>query len=717
MDEQEINVFQNAKWIQGDLKCEAPLFRKRFSVSDVAKASIKICGLGFFNLFINGTPASDDLLVPGWSNYEKRNLQNLLYPIKGVFHHRIYFMEYDLTDKLLNGENVLSVALGNGWYNNYSYAVEGDLGYGFPKLCYRLTIEQKDGQTIDISSDETTLCNESEIISNNIHGGEIHDLRKRNDNWKLLGLDDTDWRASDIVNPPESELCLQDFPADKCIRTLSPSLILQEKGRKVYDCGENITGYPVLLIPASEGEKIVVRYSEEFTASTGTLDFTSIGGLDHMQEDQYLCGTQAFTCHPQFTWHGFRYFEIIGDSSVEVVEVDVVHANTPITSSFESSNETLNWIYEAYIRSQLGNLHCGVPSDCPHRERLGYTGDGQITCRAAMFCLDMREIYVKWMRDIVDGQNQNDGHVQHTAPLFGGGGGPGGWGGAIFIIPWQFYLHYGDSSLLEQYFSNILLWLDYMESCCQNGLVMHEEKGGWCLGDWCAPQISIPEPYVNTYYYVKGLETAILACKLLENDFDCELLRTHAKVAKEAMIAQYYDSSTGSFCGGDNGADAFAVDLNLGGSQTLNALVARYRKTKTLDTGIFGTDLLINCLFEHDYGDLAFELLTSESDVSFARMKREGATTLWEDWAGESSHNHPMFGGVVRSFFTHILGIRQKDSNCGIHDLEIRPTQIMNLDWVKGSVRFGNTIVTVSISRNSKGEQVIVSNVQELPLQ
>lgn len=133
--------------------------------------------------------------------------------------------------------------------------------------------------------------------------------------------------------------------------------------------------------------------------------------------------------------------------------------------------------------------------------------------------------------------------------------------GAIFVVPWQYYLHYGDTSLLQQYFPNILKWLDYMGSNCEDGLVVREEEGGWCLGEWRAPNLTIPEPFVNTYYYIKGLEIALQAGTLLGIEFDQELLGKRAVIARKAMTDRYLDPSTGSFCCGVNGTDAFAVDL------------------------------------------------------------------------------------------------------------------------------------------------------------
>ena len=145
----------------------------------------------------------------------------------------------------------------------------------------------------------------------------------------------------------------------------------------------------------------------------------------------------------------------------------------------------LNWLYEAYIRTQLDNYHGCIPSDCPHRERLGYTGDGQLTAETAMLLLDTKELYRKWYQDILDSQGAETGHIPHTAPFLGGGGGPGGWGCAVYQVPLAWAKIYGDDSLLVQGYDAILRWFDYMDAHSEKGLVVREEEGGWCLGDWC----------------------------------------------------------------------------------------------------------------------------------------------------------------------------------------------------------------------------------------
>lgn len=661
------HIFKNAKWIECT-GSDAPLFRKSFEAKKGEKAEIIICGLGFFKLFINGKKVSGDLLVPNATCYSWRDLSKLGYPLHDDLSFRIYCMKYDISDYLGEGENTLDVMVGNGYYNQVSRHAEGEVSFGTPKLCY--IIEKDSGSVI---SDESTLSHSGFITYNNLYNGEKHD-------YTLMPCTE-DFTESTVIPAPESEFFIQFSPADKVIRTIKPVLLKDEGETKLYDIGENTVGYAVFKC-SEKGKKITVNYAEELYDERPYYGIKFEKGY---QEEEFITDGSDREYIPHFTWHGFRYFRVNAD--VEPVRVDVVHSDCPVTSSFESDNENLNWLYEAYIRTQLANMHSGVPSDCPHRERLGYTGDGQLCAETAMMMLDCREFYRKWLYDVADCQCKKSGHIQHTAPLMGGGGGPSGWGGAIVEVPYKFYKMYGDKELLDEFFPKMLRYLDYLESRSDNGLIWHEEKDGWCLGDWCTPEpIVIPETYVNTCLYITFMQQVTEIAETLGRQSEIAYLPERIERVKKAINIAYYSPWSHSYCGDIQGASCLAFRTGLGDEKGRENTVKKYRELGMYDTGIIATEALTGYLFEIGEGQVAFDLLTSNKDVSFAYMAKNGATTLWENWSGRDSRNHPMFGAVTKYIFMYLLGIRQPKDSAGYEKVMISPVFVDGMDKAKGHI-------------------------------
>ena len=223
--------------------------------------------------------------------------------------------------------------------------------------------------------------------------------------------------------------------------------------------------------------------------------------------------------------------------------------------------------------------------------------------------------------DILDCQDKNTGHVQHTAPFAGGGGGPAGWGGAIINVPYQLFRHFGKRDELEKVFPSMEKFADYIESRCENGLIVREEKDGWCLGDWCAPErISVPEDLVNTTMFISQLQRLVFCAKALGKQYDRyeKLISEHSA----AITEKYFDEETGDFFNNVQGANAFAFDCGLGNAKTLENIIKKYSKKTEFDTGIFGTETVLNVLYKTGNGDLATKLLSNKGDVSFDFMRR-----------------------------------------------------------------------------------------------
>jgi len=734
-------------WICGGAGCEAPLFRRSFWLDRTERfqsARLEICGLGYFLFYINGKRISDQELMPAMTDYASVLGCETTYPVwEERSAHRCRYLSFDLLPYLKAGENVLAVRLGNGWYHQTERIAEGKFVFGLPKLWFELTLTDADGRQEWIESDRQTLWHPGGLLKNNLFLGEVRDLRKEPEGWQDPDADLSGWKPAQPVHAPETLLEEQTCPPDRVIRKLYPILIGEYDGRKIYDCRENIAGRVVLSCLGKKGECITVRHAEELAAD-GTLDFESAGGSDQLQQDHYICDGRIQTLHPLFCWHGFRYFETEGPC--EVLCAEVIHTDVAVTSSFSCSDPVLNWLYEAYIRTQLDNYHGCIPSDCPHRERLGYTGDGQLTAETAMLLLDTKELYRKWYQDILDSQGAETGHIPHTAPFLGGGGGPGGWGCAVYQVPLAWAKIYGDDSLLVQGYDAILRWFDYMDAHSEKGLVVREEEGGWCLGDWCFPaseeKEQLPEAFINTFYYLHGLQEMMQISEKMNNKLPIRFAEREKNV-KNAFLDAYFDPKTGDFCEGRAAGNAYGLTLGLGDERTKKHLVEKYEALGRFDTGIFGTSMLLEQLFSIGAGDLAVRLLTNDSEAaSFAHMKRNGATTLWERWDGRESHNHPMFGACVRLLFTQILGIRmmpaaqppvvnptQPDvtapqaqalkplngelqppavpASAQHFSYEIRLSSQRQLTWAKGSIQTPDGILSVSWELLENGEKQV----------
>ncbi len=701
---------KNWHWIQGDNECESPLFRRSFSLRELpASAKLEICGLGYFLLYVNGRRACDQEFVPAFTNYSSVLGCDTTYPVwEERSRYRCLYLTVDLLPFLKTGENVLGIQLGNGWYHQTKRVDEGKFIFGFPKLRYELHMLTSEGEEVVIESDPKTLWKPGEVTENNLFYGETQDLRLLQEDWCMESADVAGWKPARPVHAPETILEEQKCPADRVLRRIQPVLLEDKCGRKLYDCRENIAGWAEIRCLGKTGEQVSVRYSEELT-DDGCLDFRSAGGERQIQKDCYICNGSPVTVRPKFCWHGFRYFEVEGAG--EAVSVAVVGTQAPVVSSFRCSNPVLNWLYDAYIRTQAANFHNCIPSDCPHREKLGYTGDGQLTSETAMLTMDTRRLYEKWYQDILDSQGADTGHIPHTAPFMGGGGGPGGWGCAVYVVPMDYWRVFGDSALLEKGYPAILRWLEYMESRCEKGLVVREEEGGWCLGEWCAPEAEpekLPEAFVNTCFYIQGLQALGQITQILHKE-EPEWVKDRILTAKKAVMDTFFDANTGNFCGGTGAANAFALNVGLGTAGTKKNLVDRYRKLGRLDTGIFGTPVLLEWLFKEGEADLAFRLLTNDNEVSFANMMRSGATTLWEKWDGADSHNHPMFGNVVKLLFTEVLGIRQKEGTCGFAEYYVMPADIKGLDWAQGTMRTAAGLISVKWNRDEDGRMQVES--------
>jgi len=668
-----------AKLFTGDLKNASPLFRKNFTVSGkIKRARVYISGLGYYELYLNGEKVGDHVLSPNQTNFDRRQLEKWSDARIGNMKTTVLYETHDITSALKEGENVVGVMLGNGWYLQADRPENLQYLYDSPRMLVQIKIDYEDGHTEWILSDETWKTAVSPIIYNGLHSGEIYDATMEQNGWNKPGFDDSAWKNTEPVRPPTGVLKAQTSPPDRVTQTTKPVSVSQpEKGIYRYDLGRMISGWARIKISGEKGTEIKLVFTEEFGPTYG-------------QTDTYILkGDGVETWEPRFTWHAFRYVDVFGsrqELTLENLEGRVVNTDVSQAGSFECSNELFNKILENYRWTQLGNMHGGVPSDCPHRERRGYTGDGQISARSAIYSFNVAPFYTKWVGDIGDAQNQQNGYVPNTTPYDDGGGGTP-WGAAYVIIPWYMYQYYGDVSMLKNHYNGMKHWIDFMENSLDNrGILVNQG-----LGEWVPPDIVAVEPdYVNTCYYFWCCKLMTNVAEVLNLPEDKTRFENLAQKAAEDMYKVYFDNEKSVFSVGRQGANAyplgfgFAVDDNK--KALFNKLVENVESNNLhFDTGILGTPLLLEVLTESGRVDLAYTLMNQRDYPSFGYMIEKGATTIWETFQGDVSHSHPMFGSVTQWFYQHLGGIVPDPVQPGFKHTIIKPYPVSGLDFAKTS--------------------------------
>ena len=690
------HFFRDAIWV-GAQERQTDTFSvlyDTFPIHGKCRATLHVLGLGFFKCYINGTLINPDCFLPLSSEYEAS-----AFPVNEIFTgKRVYVPIFDITSYLVSGENLIAIHYGGGWY------CADVRPFGLPKVIYSIQAEYED-TTEFYGSDENALIGKSFVSSYHFTYMEAHDYTAPISFATIPEGCEKAVATEALV----TEYLTTDCPIDTLIASHTPKALGERDGGIVYDAGKNLTGYPVLQVSADAGE-IVVLFSEALLPD-GTPDPTHM----HEQCFRVVGGAQERVIQAELTWFGFRYFWVFGKATP--LSVSEVHADIPKTSTFHSSNETLNWIYDTFLHTMLCNMHTGHPSDCPHIERRGYTGDGQLTMHAVLTTLGAKAFYEKWLCDIADSQDILSGHVQYTAPYVASGGGPGGWGCAIVEVPYQLYRHYGEEDILTRYYPNMRRYIDYLEAHSEFSLVTSDKEGAWCLGDWCGPnilypekditahnqQVVLPAPMVNTYFMVKSLLRLAEIARIIGKEEDVEEYIAKAEIRKKAIQAAYFNAFDGNFIMNIQGANAYGVDLGLGNEQTYLNMVDYYKKLGHYDTGIFATDILTRVLFERGDVDLAIELLTHNGTQGYEHWRQNGATTFHEYWDSNRSrsHNHPMFGAPVAYLFEYVLGIRQAKGGAGYSSLVISPVATRKISSAAGSMETPNGTVSVSYTNEN----------------
>ena len=681
------DYFGSAEWIGTGCDDDIPIIRDTFQAKAGERAEITVIGFGVFILYINGVRVHDTECLPLVSDFENSD-----YPKGEVLSHRVYPEVFDISGLLCEGENVISVELGNGWYNKPIW--EEQHGDGRKKLAFRIKLGEGDSYREFISSHESATWVPSSVTFNHYNKGEERDLRIDDASVKLPCYKGELRPTVKECNLKDTRYMLSDCPRDRKIRELSVAVTFVCDEYTIYDFGINTTGYPLVLVEADAGEEVKIDFAEALCEDGTDLDELTV----HEQRFNIIGSGKAERVRPKFGWIAARYAKVSGKAVP--LSFDEVHAGIKPSSDFSCDNEVLNYLHRTFLHTQLTNMHTGIPSDCPQIERRGYTGDGQLVCHAAMLMTDSKAFYRKWLEDISDCQDRLTGHVQYTAPYTRAGGGTGGWGIAMIKVPYEYYLRFGDIEPMAKMYGQMHEYIRYMDERADCGFNWRDTEGEWCLGDWCAPggAVVLPAPFVNSYFYVKACEMLIKIAEILGHTEDIAPLKERIEARRRITAIAYFNSNTGTAMSGVQGADAFSVDMGIGDSRTAEHFINKYDALGYYDTGIFGTDLVTRLLFELDRGDIAVRLMSAEEPHGYGRFMKRGATTLWEYWDQVSrSHSHPMFGAPCGYLYDYVLGIRQTEGSVGYRDVIINPRAL-------GSVKVAEGYIT-----NADGDRISVS--------
>lgn len=664
----------------------APFLRKQITLDrDVASARAYVCGLGYYELRINGEKAGDSVLTPMFTRYDRSVLYDTI----------------DVTSLLRRGDNALGVILGNGWYNCFTREVWMFAQAPWrhrPKLLLQLHIDLVDGTHLVVVSDTSWRVTTGPITFDSLRNGEHYDARKELSCWDMPGYDDSAWKHASMIAPPGGNLRSCQMPPIRVTGTIKPVSVTEvSPGTSVYDLGQNISGWARICAEGSAGTEIVLRYGEKL-AEDGSLDRAAIERFvrsGEFQTDRYtMKGEGKETWEPRFTYHGFRYVEVTGFPGIPTLDSlvgRVVHTDLDQCGVFECSNETLNGIQRCARWSTLTNYH-GMPTDCPHREKNGWTGDAQVSAEQVLLNFNPATAYAKWLRDFRDVQRPS-GQLPGIVPTGGWGynwGSGPAWDSAIVHIPWFVYLYTGDRTVIEEMYDSIRLYVDYMTERA----VDHIVKFG--LGDWCPPYDRDPDhpkcPTVVTdtaYYYTNALLLSKMARLTGRPDDERKYARLAEGIRKE-FRDRFVDSSTGVVEGNCQTSMACALYQGLTSDDDKGLVFERLveqveLRKRHIDCGILGAKYIMHALTENGRADLAYAIATQRTYPGWGHWIEQGATTLWESWSGDTSLNHHMFSDVSAWFYKGLAGINPDESAPGFRHVVIRPNPVGGLEWVRAS--------------------------------
>jgi alpha-L-rhamnosidase len=698
----------------------APYFRKVFQSTKVvqsARAYIAVAGL--YELYINGKKVGSHRLDPMYTRFDRRTL----------------YVTHDVTSLVQSGKNCVGVLLGNGWYNHQSIAV-----WDFhkapwrarPTFCLDLRITYTDGSVETISSGKDWKTALSPIVFNSIYTGEHHDARKAQPGWNTAAFDDSQWKEVRYRAAPSNNIVAQVLHPIRNVEVLKPVSVKKFNDTTyVFDLGRNFSGISEIRVSGPSGAKLTLKHGERLYPN-GHVDISNIDYFNHppdnsdpFQTDIYiLSGKGEETFSPHFNYKGFRYVEVTSNVPVALNQQSLtgyfMHSDVPNAGKINSSNPVINKIMAATNASYLSNLF-GYPTDCPQREKNGWTGDAHIAIETALYGYDGITIYEKWLADHRDEQQPN-GVLPAIIPTAGWGyewANGVDWTSTMVIIPWNVYLFYGDTEILADNYENMRRYVDYIDSRHPSGLT------SWGLGDWIPVKSKASIELTSTcYFYADALILSKIAA-IMEKPGQEKHYAALAEKIKNAFNEKYLNREAGLYSAGLQTELSAPLFWGLVPDDMKSKVAANLAKRVEadnfhLDVGLLGTKVILNALTENGYPDVAYKVAAQETFPSWGWWIKNGATTLYENWNSDAnrdlSMNHIMFGEIGAWMYKALGGIRPDPGFPGFKRILFTPTFPQGLNqfeaehngpyglikssWVRAKKRISYTVV---VPPNSTG--------------
>lgn len=673
---------------------QSTLLRKEvLLVKPVKRVKIHICGLGLYELYVNGSKIG-------------KTREHV--PLKTDYSKQVLYNSYDITDKMAKGGNAIGIMLGNGWFNPQKKYWDWRMQWwGSPKAIVQIYITYEDGSEKIVISDQSWKTSVGPIVSSCIYDGEVYDATLEQPGWDKIGFDDKDWQIVNLVQPPGGKLVPQVAPPITVTETFHPQSVKEvTPGVFVFDMGQNFAGWARITCKGQPGTKIQLRHAENINED-GTLDRTTIGHAENT--DTYILkgGGNVEVYEPHFTNHGYQYVEVTGYPGIpELKDIQgrVANSDCGTIGKFECSNELVNHIYHCTFWTHR-SLMQGVPIDCPQRgERLGWGADALLMAEGNIFNFDSHQFYAKWFTDIQLQQDKETGSLPHISPRPGVAGYPA-WSSAYVIMNWFCYQYYGNRKLLSKHYDNMKLYVDYLNLESSGHIQPRDGSGDW--KSLSGITVRGGPLLISTAFYYWATKIVAESAKALGKAEDAKRYAERAKEIAYAFNNVFQTNERIGYKYGENSQCENAAPLFLGivpentQDRVIKNLLDDIEKRDThLTGGFFGAKWVMEALPMYGRADIAYQLLTQKTYPSWGDMIN-GRTTVSETWEGTGTNNHGGLGGTPSPWIFKILaGINVDPQNPGFERTLIKPFIPDDMSYVNTSTYTIKGLVESSWKKN-----------------